>query len=252
MRWGHILEAIIFQKASAIGHCIGSSKQFFSRWRYGFLSLFCRGGSWNSQNWNDGMEAPHKWLVAQYESKPTSPQPQPTMAIIRQGMMSVLEPWEIPDAFRKIELGTVLGTMPWITDKHSRVARRQKRTWLKPWVRKIAELWGSITSRSWEMGYHRPSNPSVWPHNGWEKSCVFPTKILMEEYTPLMTQVSSEQNSYWITKIISCFLSSNANWVVTAHQQHVHSGTKPERKAHFSGFLQNNKACIKKCFFFTM
>lgn len=74
------------------------------------------------------MEAPHKWLVAYYESKPTSPQPQPTMVIIRQGRMSVLEPWEIPDTFRKIGFGTVLGTMPWITDKHSRVARGQKRT----------------------------------------------------------------------------------------------------------------------------
>lgn len=33
-------------------------------------------------------------------------------------------------------------------------------------VRKTAELCGRITNRSWEMGYHWPSNPSVLPHNG--------------------------------------------------------------------------------------
>lgn len=81
---------------------------------------------------------------------------------------------------------------------------------LRTGVRRLTELWGRITNRSWEMGYHQPSNPSVLPHNGEEKSRVLPTKILIGENPPLMTHVSREQNSYWIAKIISCFLSSDA------------------------------------------
>lgn len=81
---------------------------------------------------------------------------------------------------------------------------------LRMGVRRLTELLGRIMNRSREMGYHRRSDPSVLTRNREEKGCVLPTKILIEENPPLMTQVSREQNSYWVTKIISCFLSSDA------------------------------------------
>lgn len=92
-------------------------------------------------------------------------------------------------------------------------------------VRRLTELWGRITNRSWGMGYHQPSNPSVLPHNGEENKDSYRRKPSTHDTRVTWAKQLLDSKNNFLFLVLWCY------WVVMAHQQH--SGTESKRKPHF-------------------